>query len=246
MAKKLIAIPMALAVVFALGGASSAHAQVAAPAVQIQMLTTGLTSPLVASSTGATVARLQVNTTGSGEPVSISSLPFILSVANGALPSSLFNCQVFNESNPTVSLTASSSNVLSAGRNNIALNSPLILQPNTSTVLDLRCDVASNLVAGGTYTFSMNTSDLVATGTITGRQATVTVIGTTVNPGICSTTGAINFGGALPCVFPTVQTPGLPTTGASGNAPRNIAILMGTVLAAGMGFALRKTRIKKA
>ena len=219
MTRKLIAIPMAFAVVFALGGVSKASAQVATPAVQIQMLTNSLTSPLVTSSTGATVARLVLNTTGSGEPVSISSLPFILSTGGGALSSSLFNCQAFNEANPTLSLSSATQNVLSSGVNSVALMSPIILQPNTSTTFDLRCDVSSTLVSGGTYTFSMNTVNVVASGTITGRQASVTVIGSSI---------------------PTPTTPGLPTTGASGNASRNVAILMGSVMLGGLGLILRK------
>jgi hypothetical protein len=230
MLKKLIAIPMALAMVLAFGGVT-AHAQVAQPTVRIQMATNGLTTPLVASSTGATVARLLLDTTGSGEAISISSLPFILSTGNGALPSSLNMCQVYNETNPTVALntyasgTIANTTGLASGVNRISLSSPIVLQPNTSTVLDLRCSVDPGLVAGGTYTFSMNTGDVVATGTLTGRQAIVTVNGP-----------------AVITPAPIVVTPGLPTTGAASDATKNIAILMGSVMLAGAGLAVRKTK----
>jgi hypothetical protein len=229
MLKKLIAIPMALALVLALGGFTAAHAQIANPTVRIQMATNGLTSPLVASSTGATVARLMLDTTGSGEPISVSSLPFILSTGNGALPSSLNMCQVYNESNPTVALnsyasgTVAASTGLVSGMNRISLSAPIVLQPNTSTVLDLRCNVDPGLVSGGTYTFSMNTGDVIATGTVTGRQAVVTVNGPVVVP-------------------PVVVVPGLPTTGAGSNAATNIAVLMGTVMLAGLGLVMRNKK----
>lgn len=222
--KKLMVLPV-VAAVFALG-AGAASAQVVGPRVALQFATNGLTNPLAASSTDAVIARLLLDTTGSTEAVSISSLPFNIVTANGALASSLQNCRVFNESNLSSSLSASSTATLFSGINNIAFNSPLILQPNTLTTLSLRCDVNGTLVAGGTYTVNMNTANVVATGASTGLPATVTVRGSVVIP---------------PVVVPPV-IPGLPTTGASGQAAQNIAMLAASLLIASLGFSYLKIK----
>lgn len=230
MTKKFIAFPTVLALLAVLGlgaFAAPANAQVGGPRVAIQLATSGLTAPLVASSTNATVARLILDTTGSTEPVRITSLPFILTAGNGADPTDLVNCRVVNEAN--VGTNLSSGVTMQAGLNNVVLNSPLVLAANTVTTLALRCDVTGDLVTGGTYTFSMNTANLVATGATTGLPATVTVRGAVVVP---------------PVVNPPVQTPGLPTTGAGGEATRNIAIMLGSVFLtfAGLAFAIRSEK----
>src|SRR3989344_3735555 len=103
---KLIALPLLVAVFAMASFAGVASAQVAGPRVQIQLATNGLTNPLVASTTGATVARLSLNTTGSSEPVRISSLPFILTTGNGASADALYNCRVYNEAAPGVALNS--------------------------------------------------------------------------------------------------------------------------------------------
>lgn len=230
---KFIAFPAALALMatMAFGGLwaiNSASAQTAGPRVAIQLLSTGLTSPLAASSTDAVVARLVLDTTGSSEPVRINSLPFILTNANGAVASHLQNCEVVNEANANTAL--SNGMTMQSGLNNVALNSSLILQANTVTTLSLRCDVSGDLVTGGTYTFSMNTANLSAVGANTGLAALVTVRGAVVVP---------------PVVNPPVVTPGLPTTGAGGEATQNIALILGSVILAIMGFGYAVKAEKK-
>lgn len=232
--KKLIVIPTALALtaVFgfgAFGFSPVANAQTVGPRVGIQLLNTGLTSPLEESDEDATVARLVLDTTGSSEQIRITSLPFILNTGNGAVASDLENCQVSNESNIDAELN--SDDTLQSGLNNISLSSPLILNANTINTFSLRCDVSDDMVAGGTYTFSMNTANLVATGASTGLPAFVYVRGAVVVP--------------PPVVVPPV-TPGLPTTGAGGEAAQNIAIIMGSMMAAITGLALMRKAEKRA
>lgn len=223
MLKKLIVFPLAFAV-FALGFAGPANAQVGTPRLALQFGTNGLTNPLVASTTDATIARLLLDTTGSTEAVRISSLPFNLVTGSGALTSTLQNCRVFNESAPTVALNtpATATTSMVAGLNNITFNSPLILPANTLTTVALRCDIAGDLVAGGTYTVNMNTANVVATGAVTGVPALVTIRGSVVVP---------------PIITPNVPaTPGLPATGAGSEAAQNVAMLIASLLIAGLGF----------
>ena len=223
MIKKLTVLPLAVAIL-ALGAFGTASAQVvAAPRVALQFGTNGLTSPLSASTNDATIARLLLDTTGSTEAVRISSLPFNVVTASGALASSLMNCRVYNEAAPTVALNspASATTTMVSGINNIVFNTPLVIGANTLTTVALRCDIASDLVAGGTYTVNMNTSNVVATGAVTGLPALVTIRGSVVVP---------------PVVTPPV-TPGLPATGAGAEAAQNIAMLVASLLIAGLGFS---------
>jgi len=180
---KLIVLPLAVATL-ALGSFGAASAQTIGPMVALQFGTNGLTNPLTASSSDAVIARLLLDTTGSTEAVRISSLPFNIVTGSGAIASSLQNCRVYNESNLSVALNtpASANTTMFSGINNIAFNSPLILQPNTLTTLSLRCDVNGTLVSGGTFTVNMNTANVIATGASTGLPAAVTIRGAVVVP----------------------------------------------------------------
>jgi hypothetical protein len=224
--KKLIVLPLALAAL-ALGSFSSASAQVIGPRVALQFGTNGLTSPLVASSTNAVIARLLLDTTGSTESVRIASLPFNLVTGSGANASTLNNCRVFNEADLNTALnTSNATTTFFSGINNIAFNSALVLAPNTLTTLSLRCDIAGNLVSGGTYTVNMNTSNVVATGASTGIPAAVTIRGVTVVPPVVTP----------PVVVVPPVTPGVPATGAGSEAAQNVAMLLASLLIAGLGF----------
>jgi hypothetical protein len=168
-----------------------------------------------------------LDTTGSPEGVRITSLPFILSTGNGAVASTLTNCRVVNESNTGVNLnTAPGNNVgLSSGLNTISLNSPLVLNAGTVTTLDLICDPSAGLVAGGTFTVSMNTANVAATGATTGLPAVVTVRG------------------AAP-VIPPVVVPTVPNTGAGGAASLNWALLLGSFGLAALGFGITRKAVQ--
>lgn len=235
MIKKILALPIVVAMI-ALGFAGSASAQTVSPLLQIQLATNGLTSPLVAGGDDATVARLRLDTTGSAEAVRISSLPFILTTGSGAQADTLNNCRVFNEAAGTVALnTADADDTLDAGRNNIELSSALVVPAGSQMTLALRCDVDEDLVAGGTFTFSMNSADVVATGAASGVRAIVTVPGAAVIPPIVVTP---------PVVVVPPATPGMPATGANSDAAKNVALAIGTVLLAGlaMTYSSRKSQ----
>lgn len=218
--KKFIAVPLAVATL-TLSGWGIASAQVAGPRVALQFGTNGLTSPLSANADNAVIARLLLDTTGSTEAVRIASLPFNLVTGGGASAGTLQNCRVFNEADVNTALnTTSTTTGLVSGINNIALNSPLVLAANTMTTLSLRCDIGSDLVAGGTYTVNMNTANVVATGASTGLPALVTVRGAVVVPPVVVT-----------------PTPGLPATGAKNEVAQNLAMVVAALLMAGLGVS---------
>ncbi len=222
---KFLILPVAV-MAFALA-ASTAGAQVIGPRVSLQFATNGLTSPLSTSSTDAVVARLLLDTTGSTEAVRIASLPFNLVVGNGASASSLRNCRVYNESDLNNALnTSSATATLFTGINSIVFSNAMILQPNTLTTVSLRCDVG-DLVSGGTFTINMNTNNVVATGASTGLPASVTIRGAVVIP---------------PVVVVPPVTPGLPTTGASGQAAQSVAMIAASLLLASLGFSYLKVK----
>lgn len=233
MIRKSLVASLAFALL-ALGTFGSASAQLAAPRLALQFGTNGLTNPLVANSSDATIARLLLDTTGSTEAIRLNSLPFNLVVGNGAEADTLMNCRVFNEAAPTVALnTADDDDMLSSGINTITFNSPMILAANTLTTVALRCDVGADLVAGGTYTVNMNTTNVSATGATSGVPALVTIRGSVVVPPITTVPPVV--------VVPPV-TPGLPATG--GEAAQNIAMLLAAILIAGLGFTSLSVRSK--
>lgn len=221
---KLMGLTVALSL-FAV--AATAGAQTVQPRVAIQLLTSGLTSPLVASSTDNVMARLVLDTTGSPEAVRISSLPFILATGNGAASGTLTNCTVVNEANTGTDLSANSGGLVS-GLNSINLSSPIVLAAGTVTTLQLRCDTTSGLVSGGTFTFSMNTANVAGTGVSTGLPALVSVRG------------------AVPVVPVVPVIPTVPNTGAGGDAAGNIALLLGSVTLATLGILYTRKAVQQA
>lgn len=231
--KKLAVLPIALA--FIGFGVNSADAQVVTPMprVAVQLATTGLTNPLVVGQ-NATLARLVLDTTGSNTAVRIASLPLQLNTGNGALSTSLTNCRVYNEaSNVALSSGTNVPGSLVSGMNSLSLDTPITLPANTTTTLAVRCDIASNLVTGGTYQFSLNTANVVATDPTSGVPAVVTLLGAATVP-------------TVPVVIPTVPVvvPGLPNTGNGGNAAVNYAVILGSlaVAAAGLTYARKFAR----
>lgn len=220
--KKLLVLPVAVAILgFSFG---TANAQVIAPAprLAVALETTGLTNPLTIG-TNATLARLTLDTTGSNTAVRIASIPLSVTTGVGATTTSLTNCRVFNEA--TGGVLSSGTNIpatLASGMNSITLDTPFVIPAGTVTTLAVRCDIASNLVTGGTFQFSLNTANVVATDPVSGAAAVVTLRGVVVPPVI---------------VVPPVVIPTVPNTGAGGQATGNIAIILGSLAVAGFGLA---------
>jgi hypothetical protein len=217
--KKLLVLPVAIAIL-GLGSVASAQVVTPMPRLAVALETTGLTNSLVAGQ-NATLARLTLDTTGSNTAVRIASLPLMVNTGAGATTSSLTNCRVYNET--TGGALNSGTNVstnLANGMNNVVLDTAFVVQPNTLATLAVRCDIASNLVNGGTYQFSLNTANVVAADPTTGTAARVSLRGV-----------------VGPVIVPPVVVPTVPNTGAGGQAPTNIAIIIGSLAVAGFGLA---------
>lgn len=218
--KKLLVLPVAVAMLGLGFGTANAQVVTPAPRLAVALETTGLTNPLVAGTTG-TLARLTLDTTGSNTAVRIASLPLSLMTGAGATSTSLTNCRVINEaSGVTLSSGTNVPATLASGMNTFTLDTPFVMLPNTVATLAVRCDIASNLVTGGTYQFSLNTANVVAVDPATGISALVTLRGVTG-----------------PIVIPPVVVPTVPNTGAGGNAGMNFAIIFGSLAVAGLGLA---------
>jgi hypothetical protein len=139
-----------------------------------------------------------------------------------------------NESNTSVDLNTGSrmpSNLVN-GLNTIVLDQTLVVPAGSSVTVALRCDIGDNLVTGGTYTFSMNTTEVAATGVSTGLPAVVYVRGQATPPVVIP-----------PVVTPPATpapsnpgTPGLPATGSGGDVAANLAILLGATLVGTLGL----------
>ncbi len=226
--KKILILPIALALMAVTVG--SANAQVVpTPRVAVQLATTGLTNPLVEGSE-ATLARLVLDTTGSNTAVRIASIPLSLNLGSGALASTLTDCAIVNEGNNNA--LTSGSNIedsLSSGMNTFTLDTPIVLAANTVTTLRVRCDIDNNLVSSGTYQFSLNTSNVVATDPVSGTQALVTLRGVAVPPVV---------------TIPPVVIPTVPNTGAGGEASTNAVIILGTLVAASLGLAYARRAVR--
>jgi hypothetical protein len=214
-----IALPLSLAIMAS--GIGMASAQVTgAPLLSVQMLSSGLSTNVVPGSTNAILAAVQLNTAGSGDDVRISSIPLILTTGNGAFASSLTSCHIANANNISFPLDTNG-NVpasLVSGLNNFNLDTPLVLTRNTVTTLDLICNMSSAASNGGSFTFSINSANVVASGNTLGTPAVVTVPN-------------------APIVIPiTPVTPGVPNTGAGGDAATNIALISAAIVVAFAGY----------
>ncbi len=218
--KKLLVLPVAVAMLSLSFGIANAQVA-AAPRLAVALETSGLTNPLTVG-TNATLARLTLDTTGSNTAVRIASLPLSVATGAGATTTSLSNCRVFNEAtNGALTSGVNIPNVLSSGMNSITLDTPLVIPAGTVMTLSVRCDIASNLVTGGTFQFSLNTANVVATDPVSGVPAVVSLRGVVVPP----------------VIIPPVIVPTVPNTGAGGQAPMNIAIILGSLAVAGFGLA---------
>lgn len=225
--KKNLAIPMAFALaIFAFAGVNPTNAQttVSQPSLLVDLVNTGVATSLVPGAQNTTVANIRLDTITSSDNIRLSSLPIILSTGNGGDASDLMSCTLVNAANPSVDLNSGNnvSTNLSSGTNTVTFDNALVISKGTVMNLLLNCDISASLTSGGTYQFSVNTSNVVATAVSTGLPAVVGVTRTTPP--------------TVPPVIPPV-IPGIPNTGFGGNATTNIMVILGSIVAAGLGLA---------
>ena len=221
--KKFLAIPLIAS--FLVAGAFTASAQVAAnPNLVVTFQSAGVASTLNAGAATTTVANIRLDAMTSSEDVRIASLPITVSAGNGANAGDLLACRVVNAANPSVALNTGARAISSllGGVNTVTFDSALIVPRGTIMNLYVVCNIDTDMVAGGTYQFSINTANVVATGATTGTAAVV---------GVTRTTGGVVVN---PNPAPTV--PGIPNTGFGGYASTNIALIFGSLMVAGLGL----------
>lgn len=201
--------------------ASLANAQVATtPNLLVNLVPDSVASSINANTSNVILANVRLDATTSSEDIRLASLPITLTTGNGARASDL-TCRVVNAASPTVALNTgnNASTTMVSGLNRINLDNPVVIARGTTTNLLVRCDIGSGLVVDGTYQFSINSNNVVATGNTTGTPA---VVGVTR--------------ASTPVVVPPV-VPGIPNTGFGGNASTNVALILGSIVVAGLGLA---------
>ncbi|MDB5266236.1 MAG: hypothetical protein JWN89_51 [Parcubacteria group bacterium] len=199
---------------------SGASAQVAGPSLLVQLQTAGVASAINAGAQNVVLANVRLDATASTDDIRLASLPIVLTSGNGGTATSLTSCHAVNSVTPSNNLNSGTNAIanLSSGANSIVFDSPMIIARGTALNLLIECNIASNLPAGGTYQFSINTASVPATAVSTGLPAVVGVGGVAVTP--------------VP-----VPVPGIPNTGFGGAATTNIALLIGSIAVAGLGLA---------
>jgi len=216
--KKTLTLGVAFALV-AFFGVHQASAQVATPNLLINLVSDSVATNIAPGSSNVILANIRLDATTSSDDIRLAYLPLILSTGNGA-SASVLTCRTTNSASPLFALNTGNNaqGTMSSGLNTITFDNPLIIARGTSTSILVRCDVSSALVTGGTYQFSINTNNVVATSATTGLPAVVGVMRTPVV-----------------VIPPTV--PGIPNTGFGGDVTTNIALILGSVVVAGLGLA---------
>jgi hypothetical protein len=231
--KKLLVAPLTLAFVALVGfGPLSASAAGPVLLVGLNPLTVTQTGPAAAPNT--VFANIRFDAGLSTEDILVSRIPLTLNVGGGAFASNLLNCRVVNQ-NTTFPLNSNGNvmnGVSSTNLNTFVLDNPLRVTAGTATIVSVMCDIAASNAIGNTYQFTINPASVVATSAVSGAFVTPGIgNGVIVGNGTSVTTS-----GSTGTVFPIV-TPGLPNTGAGGDATLNIALLIGALVVAGASIA---------
>lgn len=213
--KKTLIIPVMVAL-FAYTG--SVEAQTAVPSLLVQLQSAGVAPTISAGASNVTLANIHLDATRSSDDIRLTNLPVTLTTGNGGVASNLRSCRLTNSNSATFPLNSGNNAVtnLSTGSNMITFDSPLVIPRGTSLNLFLICNIDPNLASGGTYQFSVNTSNVTAVSASTGLPAVV---------------GTIVGGGAT---VPVV--PGVPNTGFGGNVTTNILFILGAISMGALGI----------
>ena len=216
--KKKLAFPMVVAL-FAFASVLPASAQAATPNLIVNLIPDSVSSTISGGSNNVILANVRLDAITSSDDIRLGSLPLLLSTGSGARASDL-TCRTANSLSPLVSLNSgnNASTTMTNGLNVITFDNPVIVARGTTANILVRCDINPALVTGGTYQFSVNSNNVVATSATTGATVLVGVSRTQV------------------VVIPPV-VPGIPNTGFGGNSTTNIALIFGSIVVAGLGLA---------
>jgi hypothetical protein len=171
----------------------------------------------------AVIGVVTLDATNSNQPITLNSIPLSVSAAKGASLSMLTNCSLYSSAGTQLT-TGTNAVSQVTGSNTLRFDTPLNIPATQGMLLVLRCSLASTAPVGGTLTFSLPVSGFQATSN--GNPVTVTQ-GVAADGQLGTNTQAITIGSAQGAT----TTPGLPSTGAGGNAMTawSILILSGIV-----------------
>ena len=157
-------------------GAAALVTTVRPASLSVSVASDPVSQTIVPGGTAVLFAKIQLDTTSSGEDVRISNIPLILSAnaTSSAKTTSLTNCQLFDGN---VSLM-NGSNILNPQDTDIqkaVFDQALTVQKGIVKILSLKCTVSAS--AKGSYSFSVFTgvNGIVATGVTTSSTAAVTI-----------------------------------------------------------------------
>ena len=166
---------------------------------------------------GAQDALLATMTLGAGpnNDVQITSLPITVTTGNGAVSTNLTDCRVRNIANGSILNTGSNvPSIVGSGVNTLTLDAPFTITRGTTAALAVTCDVSPFASSGGSFLLGVAPSSLAASAG--GSAITPTGSG----PGSVVTVASAG----VPTTPPTV--PGVPNTGAGGNAMLTLFTLL--------------------
>jgi hypothetical protein len=210
------------------------------------LLTIGLdVSPHIIPGTRGTVALVKLDASNSMANVHIPSLTFSSSFAGGAGQNTLTNCAVSFTNAIGIALNTNSNAVSSLGNTTaFTFDTPVIVPAGGTTWLGLVCNVDASLAQNGAVTLRINPATVSAINASTSAviipTAGVSSAGVELTSGTAS---AATLPPATQGTTPSTQgstqgtatTPGIPNTGAGGNAASNIILLIisGIIIATG-------------
>ena len=186
-------------------------------ALAVSQSTTPAAQTIVSGSTAVTFANIQLDASQSGEDVRLASLALTDTVATVTV-GNLTACQLFDGA----TALNTGSNVVNpdTAAETFSFDSSLTVAKNTVKTLTLKCNVASGLADGGSFTWNMTSTQIGAL-TVTGvtSGSTVTATGATTT-GTAQTTGSGSLVVALDSSSPAYAIATAGTTGVTLGAYR--------------------------
>jgi hypothetical protein len=166
-----------------------------------------------------------LDATRSGEPIAVTAIPLLVDASSGVNLSTLSQCALYSSAGTKLT-TGGNAVAQVVGTNTLKFDKPLNVPATQGMLLVLRCSVASTAPIGGAYMFSLPPSDFQATNSKGDPIMVTQGVAANGQPGTNKAT--ITIGSASGA---TSTMPGLPNTGAGGNAAGmwSILILSGIV-----------------
>jgi hypothetical protein len=176
---------------------------------------------------------ITLDATQSNQAITLSQVPISVAASGGATLDALTDCALTSTTGTSLTTGGNALGAI-AGANVFKLDTPLNVAAGQGALLVLRCNVSANAPVGSMLTIGSAPASFQAT--VGGSPVTVTQ-GMMANGQEGTNAGVISIaaeGSQSASVSGTtsVSTPGVPNTGAGGDAPMLYAILIASLLAA--------------